>query len=82
MALIPRCAHTGNLLFSFLGAHLNVLPKEGDPPGRPYENLYYFYERNLVLIAHSLQGRPSWRALIGRTHGSAPTKSLALAAFL
>ena len=21
---------------------LNVLPKEGDPPGRPYENLYYF----------------------------------------
>jgi hypothetical protein len=24
-------------------------PKEGDPSGRPYKNLYYFYERNLVL---------------------------------
>jgi len=48
-ALIPRCAHKGNLLSSFLGAHLNVLPKEGDPPGRPYKNLYYFYERNSVL---------------------------------
>jgi hypothetical protein len=46
--LIPSCAHTGNLLCYFLGAHLNVLPKEGDPPGRPYKNLYYFYERNLV----------------------------------
>jgi hypothetical protein len=33
----------------FLGVHLNVLSKEGDPPGRPYKNLYYFYERNLVL---------------------------------
>ena len=27
---------------------INVLPKEGDPPGRPYKNLYYLYERNLV----------------------------------
>ena len=37
---MPSCVHTGNLLFSFLGAHLNVLLKEGDPPGR-YKNLYY-----------------------------------------
>jgi hypothetical protein len=27
---------------------INVFPKEGDPPGRPYKNLYYFYERNSV----------------------------------
>jgi hypothetical protein len=56
--VIPRCAHTGNLIFSFLRADLDVRPSEGDPPGRPYKSLYYFYERNLVLGAgKTLQGK-------------------------
>ena len=36
------------IYYFFLWANLNVCQNEGDPPGRPYKSLYYFYESDLV----------------------------------